>query len=145
MTKDDEGTSNVIPFVKVTFGSVFPPGWAPEVEWRRPSPSESALVERMLTRDFPGVKELRSQFASGILVREVDPEGSFKIRVPEHGPVAPVAHRVPVEAETADLDGMPIIFLHHVIDGRLDELEFFRGDGEPLLVARIDPTGLAVY
>ena len=145
VTRDEEYASNVIPFVRVTFGSVVPPGWAAETEWRRPSPDEVALVERMLSRDFAGVQELRSQLAAGVLVRQVDPEGSFKIRVPDDAPVSPVAHRVPVEAQTHDVDGMEILFLLHVIEGRLDELEIFRGDGELLRSERIDPNALDVY
>ncbi len=35
---------------------------------------------------------------------------------------------------------MPIVYSLHVVGGRLDELEFFRGEGGLLLSARIDPS-----
>ena len=43
-----------------------------------------------------------------------------------------MVHRIAVEAEVEDLDGMKIVILLHVIDGYVDELEVFRADSGPL-------------
>jgi hypothetical protein len=44
-----------------------------------------------------------------------------------------VRHRVPVEGQSSDPDGMPIHFLLHVVDGRLSEIEVFREDGRQIV------------
>jgi hypothetical protein len=56
---------------------------------------------------------------------------------------APVRWRVPVEGETVDQDGVPILILLHVVDGMLNELEFFKGDSTEI-VGPISPNGIDV-
>lgn len=50
---------------------------------------------------------------------------------------------LPCELAGADVDGMPFQILVHVSDGRLAELEIYRGDGEHLL-ALPNPARLGV-
>ncbi len=45
---------------------------------------------------------------------------------------ANVRHRIPVEAEGIDLDGIKIYFLLHVIHGFISELEIYREDSKPI-------------
>jgi len=41
---------------------------------------------------------------------------------------------VPVEAQTLDRDGTPIIVLLHVLNGRVTELEIYRVDGREIQI-----------
>jgi hypothetical protein len=41
---------------------------------------------------------------------------------------AEVNHRIPTEAEGNDIDGVRIHILLHVVDGFMDEVQFFRED-----------------
>jgi len=64
-------------------------------------------------------------------VRTIDVDGSLEISV-EDSLRAEVANRIPVEAVAADSDGVPIHILLHVVDGMLQELEYFREDSRPI-------------
>jgi len=45
---------------------------------------------------------------------------------------AEVRRRIPIEAEAADVDGIIIHFLLHVVHGYMDELELYREDGKSI-------------
>jgi hypothetical protein len=45
---------------------------------------------------------------------------------------AKTRHRIPVEAQAVDADGVPIDVLLHVVDGVIKELEIYRVDGCPI-------------
>jgi hypothetical protein len=100
-------------------------------KFRKLTPDEGALIKRLLDADFPGRKELRAQIEAAS-VREVDEDGSLEFRV-RTAQKAPVARRVPVEAEARDADGGNVHVLLHVVDGRVDELEFYKEDGSRVL------------
>ena len=95
---------------------------------RKPTPREAAIIDALLAEEFEGVVDLRAQ-ARGLLVRQVFEDGTLDLIVPASAPAANVSHRVPVEAQCDDADGLPILILLHVIDGRLNELEIVKGDG----------------
>lgn len=96
---------------------------------------------RLLETDFPGCEALRGQLLT-LRVLPIDGDGSLKLSV-TGGDRAPVVRRVPVEAEMADVDGVPIHVLLHVVDGCLDELEVFREDsGRPK--GKVRPESLSI-
>jgi hypothetical protein len=96
-------------------------------EFRALTGSERRILDVLLAADFPGNTALNAQ-ASRALVREIDSDGSLEISV-TGGVPAEVVRRVPVEAEADDDDGATVHVLLHVVDGLLNELEFYR-DGE---------------
>lgn len=93
-------------------------------------PFERELVTRLLGSDFPGREEVIEQLRDA-RVREIDENGSLAIVVGA-AQCAPVVHRVPVEAEGRDVDGVSIYALLHVVEGIAQELEFYRADGSQI-------------
>ena len=63
----------------------------------------------------------------------IDDEGSLRLDVCSPV-VAGVRERVPVTATFDDADDIPIYLLLHVIDGKLAELEVYKGDGSTIVV-----------
>ena len=92
---------------------------------------ERAYIDRLLTAEFPGREQIRQQ-AEAVLARRIDPEGSLQL-APRAEVPADVLARVPVEGEAVDVDGMPIYFLLHVVDGQLSELEIYKADSSSIL------------
>lgn len=95
--------------------------------FRLPTPSERALLRRLLEADFPG-RDAIEGLLNHVEVRTIDHLGSLDLRSHAAGK-AKVVKRVPVEAEAEDLDGCLIHVLLHVVDGRPAELEIFKDDG----------------
>jgi hypothetical protein len=100
-------------------------------KFRQLKPHEAALIRSLLSATFSGRDELRTQIEDA-KVREVDEDGSLEFRV-GGGPKAPVVRRIPVEAEADDADGGNVHVLLHVVQGRIDELEFYKEDGSRVL------------
>lgn len=98
--------------------------------FRAPSETERGILSRLTEVEFPGRDELKEQLA-GAVVRPIDDYGSLEIKA-ESGPAAEVAKRVPVEAEAADSDSIPVHFLLHVVEGRAIELDVYKADGTPI-------------
>jgi hypothetical protein len=97
-----------------------------ESQFREPTAFERALLERLLEADFTGKGEL-AILLRDVLVRTIDEDGGLQLESRIKGQ-APVAKRVPVEAEGKDADGAIVHMLLHVDEGRPVELEFFRED-----------------
>jgi hypothetical protein len=93
--------------------------------------SERELLERLLTAVVPGQNELRLQLKDS-QVEPIDSNGSLRFKI-NSDIVAPVARRIPVEAQRQDNDGMWIHALLHVIDGKLSELEIYKDDSSPVI------------
>lgn len=102
---------------------------------RRLRPHESAIMERLLQDPFPGRDELRAQIARS-RVKSIDEYqdqyGSIEFEV-KTGRKAKVSQRVPVDGRANDVDGVPIEFLLHVVNGTVTELEIYKADGSPIL------------
>jgi len=92
--------------------------------------NEIRLPTRLLSHPFPGSSELTLQL-DGLLAVELDQEGSLAL-FPTCEVIAPVTMDNPVEGQAADSDGVIIHFVVFVRRGRLDELELFREDNEPI-------------
>jgi hypothetical protein len=84
------------------------------------------ILARLLDADFPGRDQVAQQVAAA-RAKTLDEHGCLELSAGE-APPARVIRRIPVEAETVDTDGMSIHVLLHVVDGYIDELEFFRDD-----------------
>jgi hypothetical protein len=96
---------------------------------RRPTEAEKALIDALLGAEFPGNEALRKQLEAA-LVKTLDEDGGLEISPPLGSLPAVVKRRIPDEAETDDIDGVPIHLLLHVVDGFARELELFREDGK---------------
>lgn len=100
------------------------------INFREPTAHERELFQKLLSIEFPGRDELAKQLSSA-QVNSLDTDGSLKIQTGVDL-FAPVGRRVPVEAEIADSDGIPIYVLLHVVDGRASELEIYKADGSSI-------------
>lgn len=103
----------------------------PEIIFRPLTYDELAVLTELLSEDFPGRDALREQAALS-MARRIDMDGSLLLQPDGTATRAVVVRRIPVEAEIDDLDGVTIHVLLHVIDGRLNELEFYREDSAPI-------------
>jgi len=112
-----------------------------KMPYRHLTSREQAIFARLLEVDFPGRDALAKQI-DGALVSPIDEWGSLKITAIT-GEAAPVARRVPIEAETEDKDGVTIHVLLHVVSGRVSELELYKNDLSPVRHP-LDPAKLRV-
>ena len=94
--------------------------------FRQSTTTERQIIERLLERYFPGCDAILEQIKNS-LVKTIDENGSLKFKV-KAGPKANVKRRIPVEAESEDVDGVTIHLLLHVVDGKVDELEIYKDD-----------------
>jgi hypothetical protein len=97
------------------------------VQFRTPTFSEQALLERLVEADFPGREDLL-RMIQDLQVKTIDDEGSLELQS-RSSERASVVKRIPVEAEAGDEDGITIHVLLHVKDGQPAELEIFKDDG----------------
>ena len=100
-----------------------------EEELRPLADDERQVILRLLSEEFPGNRALAAQLSQA-QARRVDTDGGLELAVT--GSPAEVVRRIPVEAEVDDSDGTTIHVLLHVVNGFLNELEFFREDGAPV-------------
>jgi hypothetical protein len=111
-------------------------------DWRAPSQYEAELVDRRLAEPFAGRDELLLQWASAS-VRTIDECGCLSIRPAAGSAPCDTKYRVPVEAESPDGDGSAHALLH-VVDGYLNELEFY-ADARPQVLDRVDLEHLELF
>jgi hypothetical protein len=90
---------------------------------------ERLLLNRLLTRDFPGRDALKDQLRSVRVAADCLTCASRELTVPSEVTRAGIARRIPVEATGSDEDGVPIHILLHVVDGVISSVEVFRDDG----------------
>jgi hypothetical protein len=98
-----------------------------ENTYRYPNPTEKRLLERLLEANFPGRDEIAEQVRI-CQVRVIDGDGCLGFRVPDTFR-ASVEQRVPVEAVACDDTGNNIHMQLHIVNGQLDELEFYTESG----------------
>jgi hypothetical protein len=102
-----------------------------EQYFREPTPTETAIIQRLLSADFVGREGLTKQL-NRCRVRIIDNEGSLQLEPNEATLPVVVAKRIPVEADASDEDGIHIHFLLHVMGGFARELEVYKDDGSPI-------------
>ena len=88
------------------------------------------VLDTLLGAKFQGRDALVEQ-SRFVQAREIDMNGSLQF-APIDQPRADVGRRIPVEAETEDVDGVMIHILLHVLDGRMNELEVYREDSQEI-------------
>jgi hypothetical protein len=114
-----------------------------EVEGLRPpAAAETALLQWLLNADYQGAEVLVRQLAT-TLVEPIDGDGSLRLH-PVNSTPATVSRRIPVEATYTDADGVQVHVLVHVVNGVLDELEVYREDSGPVVIAPSDASLLKV-
>jgi hypothetical protein len=108
------------------------------------TPIERNVLERMLSKNFPGSHELTKQL-EGCLASDIgdnDNYGSIYL-FPQKTDPASVERNVPVDGLVNDIDGSPINILLHIENGLLHELEIVKLDGS-LIKTVIDPSKIEV-
>jgi hypothetical protein len=95
--------------------------------YRDLNPTEKRLLERLLEANFPGRDEIAEQVRT-CQVRTIDEHGCLEFRVPSTFK-ASVEQRVPVEATACDETGNNIHMQLHIVNGQLNELEFYTESG----------------
>jgi hypothetical protein len=112
-----------------------------QAPFRPLSDYERAVIQRLFEVDFPGREELKDQAShaeASLITGTGDNFGSVNIRTSSDR-IAVVENRVPVVGMTKDEEGGHIEILLHVIEGKLNELEFVRMDGAPMVgLPRLD-------
>jgi hypothetical protein len=94
---------------------------------------EGRILLALVAEDFPGSAEMREQVHLAKIERVVAngaPALLFKFDQPV--PKADVRFRIPVEGEGTAEGPRRIHGLLHVVDGLLDQLEFYRENGDPI-------------
>ena len=104
--------------------------------YRSPNAIESALLRRLLEKDFSGRDGLLKQL-DGLLVETIDQAGSLSLRPIPLAAAVEVQQRVIAEGHYSDEDngsseGPLVHLLLHVANGRLAELEIYKDDGSPI-------------
>lgn len=94
---------------------------------------EATVLEKMLSADFEGKGALREQLSHTKVTGYCDC-GCKSVRFACNPSASkyPFNERIPVEMEVMDEDGVPVLFLLHMISGYVSELEVFRADSEPI-------------
>lgn len=98
------------------------------------TPEETSVIEKLLCVEFEGRNALKEQLNHTKVIGNCSC-GCRSILL-SSGSLAPMlspSQRIPVEMESMDDDGVPVLFLLHVIEGYVSELEVFRADSEPLI------------
>lgn len=104
----------------------------PESAYRELNLIEKKLLGRLLETHFLGRDQIEEQIRV-CKVRALDDDGCLEFAVPSGTGTAMVTHRVPVEAEADDSGGNRVHMLLHVVNGIIDELEFFTESGNPII------------
>jgi hypothetical protein len=106
---------------------------------------ELEILHKLLSRPFKGSEEIKKQIENcevRVIPEYTDNWGSIEFNI--HSKVkAEVDSRVPVSADTIDIDNVPINIFLHIVDGFADELEITKADNSPLK-GLINPKKLTV-
>jgi hypothetical protein len=111
-------------------------------DYRQPTSYEVTLLERLLAVNIAGRGALL-EHARGTLVRTIDSYGSFEfeLRASDRSNTTP---RALIEAQTTDLDGVPIDIILFTVNGKLDDLEISKADGTAIARPPV-PSSLDVW
>lgn len=99
---------------------------------------EQVWLNKLFEPEFKGKEILKQQIENAkVIDRVYYPYGSLKFRVKEKVEKYPYNVRVPIEMRAFQKPLLPIVFLLHVIDGVVDELEIYTADLSELDVYNI--------
>lgn len=92
-------------------------------------PNEKLWLEAMFNRNFLGKEILIMQINSADVIREYN-VGYISIKFKNIKTVQkfPYSIRVPIEMRVVGKNNVPAVFIIHIIDGFVDELEIFNAD-----------------
>jgi hypothetical protein len=94
---------------------------------------ERQVTKTLLSPTFEGHTALQGQVSNAKVTKVEDLGSTLAIVIKaEEGEPANIATGVPVTGKTLDSSDADIFVELHVVDGRLHELEFWRGDGSPI-------------
>jgi len=101
---------------------------------RHPSENETAILQKLLSVNIPGVAELLVQIQN-IMVQAIDYDDNYSSieLLPQNFNKCAISQRVPVEGSWKDKNGGNVSILLHVIDGFLHELDIIKDDGTALI------------
>jgi len=121
--------------------------WKPINPPRNLRPDELAIVNKLLSAAFPGQGDLVQQIKSTKVISECQCGcPSIGLKVLDQGAKPAEVHKsVPVEAQVPPMAEFKLsthVLLHVDSKGFLDELEFYRDDGENRLIKIPDPESL---
>lgn len=103
------------------------------IKFRNFSQIEKEWLEAMLSIDFLGKEIILKQLDNAQISRDYNVGFiSLKINADKRIQQFPYRVRVPLEMRVIGGNGIPIVFLLHVIDGFVDELEIFNADLSPI-------------
>ena len=102
-----------------------------EPHFRTLTDSERNMLAKLLSTDFERRDAIKHQ-VDRCLVRAIDVDGSFEFSV-QTNVRAQVKRRIPIEGQFADVDGMQIHVLLHVVDQKIAELEFYKDDSSHIV------------
>lgn len=104
-----------------------------DFELKNFSQQEKMWLETMLSKNFVGKEIILLQLNSSQVTRDYNIEYlSIKTNIDKKLQKFPFEIRVPIEMRVFGKDKVPIVFLLHVVDGYVDELEIFNADSSPL-------------
>lgn len=94
---------------------------------------EKAWLEMMLSVDFSGKEIILKQLNNAQISRDYNVGYiSLKVNVDKIIQQFPYQVRVPLEMRVIGKNDIPIVFLLHVIDGFVDEIEIFNADSSSI-------------
>ncbi len=103
--------------------------------------AELRLLRSLLSFDFPGHEALLRQL-DGLSVQPVFDDGTLDLFPVEGSELAKVDGRVVLTASYLDAPSVPngprVNILIHVVNGVLNEMEVYKDDGTPIVIAAAD-------
>lgn len=114
-----------------------------EANYRQLTVDEMGLLEKLLSRDFPGRDALKLQLSS-VSGRRIDTNGTLELRSGKNN-LADVEMSCPTEGTCPDIDGGTISVLLHVKRGELHLLEILKYGGAEEILRPPKAEALTVY
>jgi hypothetical protein len=90
---------------------------------------ELAVLQRLLETDFSG-RDVIAEQVKHLIVRQIDLSGTLEFHHHDASESIAESH-IPAAGEADDMDGVKILFLLHVAQGKAKKLEIYREDHSP--------------
>lgn len=101
--------------------------------YRQIGKKEEQWIKKLMSVDFKDKDILIKQFSEAkILYKKEYDFISMKFKIDKRVKLYPYDIRVPVEMRAIQNKTAPIVFLLHIIDGIIDELEIITADSTPI-------------
>ena len=101
--------------------------------YRELNQEEQKWLKKLLDVNFLGKRVLEKQIKHAKIIQNYNSGFiSLKFKIGKNVEKFPYNYRVPAQMIANQSDGIPIIFLIHVINGYIDELEIFNAGGHEI-------------